>query len=226
MQSAAAKSFPSLVPPDGWAVVESGIYRATSLAQTHVSFLKLTGVRTVVNLSTAQLRLAGSLEASGIRVFQPCATQGEQRSQISDEIAKEALQFVLEPAHQPLALTHSTKEASGSLDVAALVGCLRRLQHWALTAILYEFKLFAPKAPMYDVSRQFIERFDVSLVTLPAKSPEWLMYEEEVYEEELSEPRGDDQSDRFFYQPTSYVPLASDRMPPEQRTAHVIHEED
>ena len=50
-----------------------------------------------------------------------------RRSHISDEIAKDALQFVLNPSNHPLLLTVSS---AGGLEVATLVGCLRRLQHW------------------------------------------------------------------------------------------------
>lgn len=137
-------------------------------------------------MAVSNLRQANVMETGGIRVFQPCASKTSQtsvvaRSQISDEIAKEALQFILEPSHQPLVLTVAT---SGSLEVATLVGCLRRLQHWALTAILYEFRLFSPNSPIYDVNRQFIERFDISLITLPTHPPDWLQHEQELWNEE------------------------------------------
>ena len=111
------------------------------------------------------------------------ANQEETRPQISDEIAKEALELILEPKHQPLVLTMA---APGGLEVCTLVGCLRRLQGWALTAVLYEFKIYAPTAPMYDVHRQFVERFDVSIVTLPQNPPDWLSYELALLEEEIA----------------------------------------
>jgi hypothetical protein len=129
-----ASNLTALTPPDGWACVESGIYRANALSQANVSFFRLTGVRTVVNMSTVNLRLANSLSSAGMTVFQPCVSsarddtespEDDTRSQISDEIAKECLQYLLESSHHPLVLTAPN---SGGLEVATLVGCLRRLQ--------------------------------------------------------------------------------------------------
>jgi hypothetical protein len=123
-----------LSPPDGWACVESGIYRANFVSSTNVNFLRLAGIRTVVNMSTVNLRLGTVLVAAGIHVFQPCVSaarddtespEDDTRSQISDEIAKECLQYLLDKSHHPLVLT---APSSGGLEVATLVGCLRRLQ--------------------------------------------------------------------------------------------------
>jgi len=181
-----------LAPPDGWAVVEPQIYRAASIAQPHLPFLKLAGIRTVVNMSTTTLSLAAACVACGMQVYQPCATvvardqsQDDQRSPVSDEIAKDALEFILSEDHHPLVLTGPYRGSSG-LEVAALVGCLRRVQRWALSSILSEFRLFVPSAPIYDVSRQFVERFDVSLVTLPSRPPAWLQSEQDLWFEECS----------------------------------------
>ena len=55
---------------------------------------------------------------------------------------------------------------SGIFQTAPLVGCLRRVQNWGLTAILDEYRAFAgPKGRI--AHEQYIEFFDVDLVTLP-----------------------------------------------------------
>lgn len=54
---------------------------------------------------------------------------------------------------------------SGIFQTAPLVGCLRRVQNWSLTAILDEYRAFAGKARL--THEQYIEFFDVDLVTLP-----------------------------------------------------------
>jgi len=140
---------------------------------------------------------------------------------ISDEIIKESLQLLLDPSHQPLVLTVATT-GSGTLEVATLVGCLRRMQHWALTAILYEFRLFTPTSSIYDVNRQFIEKFDITLVTLPKEIPEWLQHEQELWMEEIGHDSEDEEEegenneeedrDRFRYYSTTRVPLTSSKM--------------
>jgi hypothetical protein len=128
--------------------------------------------------------------------------------------------------------------------------CLLK-QNWALTAILLEFRLFAPNTPLYDVNRVFIERFDVSLVTFPDDLPEWLAFELEMEEEELregarrqsssgtslschekdefeEERRGtkEEQEDMFFYYTSGRVPLASRHVAKEQLLMKVLNEDD
>ena len=204
-----------LCPPDGWAAVEGGsIFRCASISKADLTFLRLTGIRCVVNMSTHPLALAA---ANGMIVFQPCAgldhaSNEDQRSQFSDEIAKDALEMILNKELYPLVLTGS--RSSSGLEVAALVGCLRRVQNWALTSILFEFRLFAPSAPVYDVNRQFLERFDTSLVSIPRDPPSWLDQEFGVDEEfECDDGRdGDGDEDRFQYYSKGHVPLLSDKI--------------
>lgn len=179
-------------------------------------------------MAVSNLRVASTLETGGIQVFQPCAskklqnqhqhsqhqqTQVVARSHISDEIVKEVLQFILETKNQPLVLTVSIV---GSLEVSCLIGCLRRVQHWALTSILYEFRLFSPNSSIYDVNRQFIEKFDISLVTFPQEIPNWLKHEIELWKEEtnhITQDNGhEDDDDRFYYYSTGRVPLTSNRI--------------
>ena len=66
---------------------------------------------------------------------------------------------------------------SGIFQTAPLVGCLRRVQNWSLTAILDEYRAFAgPKGRL--THEQYIEFFDVDLVTLPAEDgqlPAWFI---------------------------------------------------
>lgn len=81
-----------------------------------------------------------------------------------------------------------------------MIGCLRKLQHWSLTSILSEVKLFknfnkkkkyilyAGKKSRYS-NEQCIELFDVDLVTLPPKKylPEWFSLQEQMFKEEIEE---------------------------------------
>ena len=66
---------------------------------------------------------------------------------------------------------------SGIFQTAPLVGCLRRVQNWGLTAILDEYRAFAgPRGRI--AHEQYIEFFDVDLVTLPAEEgrlPAWFI---------------------------------------------------
>lgn len=64
---------------------------------------------------------------------------------------------------------------SGIFQTAPLVGCLRRVQNWSLTAILDEYRAFAgPKGRL--THEQYIEFFDVDLVTLEeGRLPAWFI---------------------------------------------------
>jgi hypothetical protein len=219
-------------PPEGWAIVELSIYRATTITNSHIPFLKLKGCNTVVNLASQSFHgsLVNAIEAAGMGLYQPCVSQAnlpaastDNRSQISDEIVKDVLEFVLEPSFQPLVLTGS--RASNGVEVAALVGCLRRVQTWAFTAILLEYRLFAPTSAHNDVNRQFIERFDVSLVHLPDDPPEWLGHQQALLQAELVPPSASEE-DRFCYHSRGYVPLASDYVSADQIAMKLKDEDD
>jgi len=72
------------------------------------------------------------------------------------------------------------------------VGCLRRLQYWNLTSILEEMRAFGSS---HFSNEQFIELFDIDLITLPKHLPDWfisqqlLMNEEKRHHPTFSQPQ-------------------------------------
>jgi len=213
-------------------VVETSIYRATVITNAHIPFLKLRGCNTVVNLASQSYHgsLVNAIEAAGMGLYQPCisssnlsAASSDYRSQISDEIVKDALEFILEPSFQPLVLTGS--RTSNGIELAVLVGCMRRVENWALTAILNEYRLYAPATTYNDVSRQFIERFDVSLVHIPDDPPEWLGFQQSLFQAE-QEPPDSSEEDRFCYSSQDYVPLTSPHVSADQIAMKLKDEDD
>eukprot|EP00039_Didymoeca_costata_P012022 m.172075 g.172075 ORF g.172075 m.172075 type:complete len:179 (-) comp15360_c0_seq21:806-1342(-) len=77
----------------------------------------------------------------------------------SDKIA-DALSVILNKNTHPI-LLHCNK---GKHRTGCLVGCLRKLQNWCHSSICDEYRRFAaPKARALD--QQFIELFDISLLT-------------------------------------------------------------
>ena len=95
------------------------------------------------------------------------------------ELIKEAMRVVLDRAHHPLLVV----SASGTHQVGALVGCLRRLQRWTLAATLAEYRLYAAPSPRLAVE-QFIELWDCDLLTLPADVPSWFARQLEMLEDD------------------------------------------
>lgn len=53
-----------------------------------------------------------------------------------------------------------------------VIGCLRRLQNWNLNSVVNEYRSFAGPKTRY-VNEQFIELFDIDLVTIPRDPPQW-----------------------------------------------------
>ena len=95
-----------------------------------------------------------------------------------DELVKEALEIVLDARRHPVLVVCS----SGAHQTGAVVGCLRRLQQWNLVAILAEYRRFAGDKRRFR-NEQFVELFDVDLLTLPEALPSWFPREEQVFDD-------------------------------------------
>ena len=213
-ESSAAAQAGAFVPPDKFGAIEPGVFRSAFPTPSSFAHLRLLGLRTVVNLSQEALTrgAAAFLAASdvmlvdvGLRVW-----THPKCEPISHELIKEAMHFVLDSAYHPLLVV----SASGTHQVGALVGCLRRLQQWSLASTLDEYRCYASPSPRLGVE-QFIELWDNDLLTLPSKLPLWFEQqqlllaedrerwqrlqlelqreEEEEEEEEVEEEEGEEQ---------------------------------
>ena len=85
---------------------------------------------------------------------------------ITQELIKEALQYVLDESRHPLLLMSS----SGTHQVGVLVGCLRRQQGWNLASILDEYRSFASPSARLNCE-QFIELWDTVPLRLVDSRP-------------------------------------------------------
>jgi len=72
---------------------------------------------------------------------------------------------------------------SGIHETGTFVGCLRRLQGWSFSSILAEYHSYASSRARH-MNEQFIELFDLDLVTLPANLPEWFIDQQRMFREE------------------------------------------
>ncbi|KAL1525714.1 hypothetical protein AB1Y20_020558 [Prymnesium parvum] len=84
--------------------------------------------------------------------------------------------------HHPVLIMSS----SGSHQVGTVIGCLRRLQQWSLTAILSEYRAFAAPTPRLWCEH-FIEQFDVDLISLPPQVPLWFEVQQQMLMAEQAE---------------------------------------
>jgi hypothetical protein len=167
-------------PPERFGLIETGVYRSAFPSPENFGHLRLLRLRTVVNLSQEALTRAATsflmsdqgilLVDVGLQVW----THAKCES-ISDELIKEAMRYVLDPSYHPLLIV----SASGSHQVGALVGCLRRLQQWTLSSALDEYRAYSAPSARLSVE-QFIELWDCDLLTLPSSLPLWFESQQQL----------------------------------------------
>ena len=170
-----------------YGIIEPAVFRSAFPTPDTFAHVRMLALRTVVNLSQEALtRAAAAFLAEqnvqvadvGLQVWTHPACEP-----ISHELIKEALRYVLDKAHHPLLVV----SASGTHQVGALVGCLRRMQGWTLSSTLEEYRHYAaPSARL--ATEHFIELWDCDLLTLPSRKrlPRWfvLRQQQERQEEE------------------------------------------
>lgn len=58
-------------------------------------------------------------------------------------------------------------------QTGTVLGCLRRLQGWSLSAIIDEYRHHAGRVKTRFWNEQYIELFDTDLVAIPTKPAPW-----------------------------------------------------
>ncbi|ORY99063.1 protein-tyrosine phosphatase [Syncephalastrum racemosum] len=178
-----------LTPPEQFGNVEPGIYRSDMLQPLHFPFIKQFGFKTVIMLSpempnrvTFNLMEEGGmkLEHLGMATWKP--TQPSTWRPVSEELIKEGLELILNRDTHPVLIMCT----SGIHETGTLVGCLRKLERWNFSSIITEYRAYAGTRARY-VNEQFIELFDLDLVTLPANLPSWLIDQQNLLAEEEEE---------------------------------------
>mmetsp|Transcript_7436 Transcript_7436/g.12582 ORF Transcript_7436/g.12582 Transcript_7436/m.12582 type:complete len:225 (-) Transcript_7436:71-745(-) len=171
-------------PPDKFGLVESQVYRSAFPTPASFEYLRLLGVRTVLNLSQElPMRavishfeeIGAELKNIGLNVWTHprCPT-------ISQELVKMALELLLDRTCHPLLVISS----SGTHEVGTLVGCLRRIQQWNLVSIFDEYRSYAAPSPRL-FCEQFIEMWDTDLLQLPRKLPLWFEAQQQMLADDL-----------------------------------------
>ncbi|KOS14285.1 tyrosine phosphatase family protein [Malassezia pachydermatis] len=151
-----------LIPPPNFGMVEESLYRSGQPDQLNFPFLEKLGLKSVIWLAPEEPEV-------GFQHF--CSDQNIEMHHlgvlystnawdpITEEIVLQALHLLVQPATYPcLVMCNLGRHRTGTV-----IGCLRKLQHWNLSAILEEYRRYAgPKVRM--MNEQFIELFDEELV--------------------------------------------------------------
>ncbi|KAG2226015.1 hypothetical protein INT45_002481 [Circinella minor] len=178
-----------LTPPEQFGIVEPGIYRSDMLQPLHFPFIKHINFKTVVMLSpeipnrvTSNLMEEGGMKLVhlGMATWKP--TQPSTWRPVSEELIKEGLELILNSDTHPVLIMCT----SGIHETGTLVGCLRKLEGWNFSSIITEYRAYAGTKARY-VNEQFIELFDLDLVTLPVSLPNWLIDQQDMLAEEQAE---------------------------------------
>ncbi|KAL6060379.1 Tyrosine-protein phosphatase OCA1 [Balamuthia mandrillaris] len=192
---------PTLCPPANFGIVEPNVYRSNALYPINFPFIRQLKLKTVVSLSPDLPNKAVSTFFSdngitlihlGLKTLDTKYKKGASTNKpISEELIKEALEVVLDAGSHPIMIMCS----SGIHQTGTLVGCFRRLQNWNLTPILQEYRTFSGSSTRF-ANEQFIELFDVDLVTLPENLPWWFVEQQRMMEEEMAEEEQQQEQER------------------------------
>ncbi|SGY66566.1 BQ5605_C004g02686 [Microbotryum silenes-dioicae] len=148
-----------LLPPENFAMVSSLIYRSSFPKRKNFPFLRSLRLKSVLTLILEEYpeQNLEFLEQEGIKFYQfGIPGNKEPFVQIPDEKIAAALAVILDVRNHPM-LIHCNK---GKHRTGCLVGCLRKVQQWSLTAIFDEYRRYSyPKSRSMD--QQFIEGFDL-----------------------------------------------------------------
>ncbi|KAI8082021.1 tyrosine phosphatase family-domain-containing protein [Thamnidium elegans] len=183
-------------PPEQFGIVEPGIYRSDMLQQPHFTYLKQFGFKTLVMLSpelpnrvTSNFIEEGNIKLVhvGMATWKP--TQPSTWRPVSEELIKEGLELILDVDTHPILIMCT----SGIHETGTLVGCLRKLEGWNFSSIVTEYRSYAGTKARY-VNEQFIELFDLDLVTLPLQLPNWFIDQQKMLADEEEELRRERQT--------------------------------
>ena len=181
---------PRVSPPVAFGIVEPRVYRSNVPTDASFEFLQGLGLKNALIMSPElpTRRLRSFFESNGVGVrhlgLEAWRPQDDDPDPLSAELLKEALEFVLDGGTHPLLILCS----SGLHATGVLVGCLRRLQRWNLTSIFQEYQSFAAEKSRRS-NTQFIESFDLDLVTLPPSLPQWFAEQQQMEMEDEAELR-------------------------------------
>ncbi|ORY89053.1 protein-tyrosine phosphatase [Leucosporidium creatinivorum] len=157
-------------PPPHFSLIHPHLYRTSTFTSLHLPFLRPLQLRTVLSLgpelpSRALQSYFDNEEGKGVRFVHLGAGRGREMGDwrpVREELIKEALEFVLEKRNMPCLVM----DQSGIHETGILVGCLRKLERWTLSAVLAEYASLAGSRTRGS-NEQFIELFDTDLVVIP-----------------------------------------------------------
>lgn len=155
----------SFIPPPNFGYVEPSLYRCAVPNELNFSFLQTLHLKTVIYLSldAPSVVFLEFLKEQNIELKQINGSENTILNQrVSEQLVIDALHSILNPNAYPILVMCNL----GRHRTGTVIGCLRRLQKWSLSAIFDEFRRFtsSKSSPQHE---QFIELFDTELIEIP-----------------------------------------------------------
>lgn len=153
-------------------MIEDDLYRSGLPNELNFPFLEKLGLRTVVYLAPEEphQKFLNFVDDQEINLEQLGAVVGVS-DPVSEEVVLEAFELILNPNNYPLMIMCNL----GRHRTGTIVGCLRKLQRWSLTAIFEEYRRYTG-SKVRVLNEQFIELFDTDLVRVPPNHPSWVFH--------------------------------------------------
>nr|XP_019013672.1 tyrosine phosphatase [Kwoniella pini CBS 10737]OCF52453.1 tyrosine phosphatase [Kwoniella pini CBS 10737] len=163
-----------IVPPMNFGLVEDGFYRSAQPSELNFSFLEKLNLKTIIWVGAEEPSeiLLSFLDSQGIKLHN-LAPQVSILFPIDhlpplppppEPLIIQSLTLLLRPSTFPtLVCCNMGRHRTGTV-----VGCYRKLQRWALSSILEEYRRYAGMK-VRILNEQFIELFDTDLVSITAE---------------------------------------------------------
>ncbi|KDE04360.1 hypothetical protein MVLG_05239 [Microbotryum lychnidis-dioicae p1A1 Lamole] len=156
-------------PPPSFALVSPFLYRSSVPTSSHLPYLVPLHLKTLLSLGPElpSKALQQWCELQNVRLVhlgrkRDVVGEASTWKPVQEELVKEGLQVLLSRENAPCLVV----DPSGVHEVGILIGCLRKLQRWTLSAIFAEYASLAGSQSR-DIEEQFIELFDTDLVVIP-----------------------------------------------------------
>lgn len=146
--------------PEGYGVIEDGVYRCHSVEPTNAESIRTLRLRVIVLISADRpskfLRtFAHENEIELVHLaLQPWRSTLDWNL-LGRDILQDALTYVLDRRNYPMLLVDGTN---------AFAGVLRKIQHWNYAAIVSEYRAYAGTRTHY-MTEIFLEMLEVSLLS-------------------------------------------------------------
>lgn len=163
----------SLIPPTNFGPIEENMYRSGMVNELNFPFLEQLELKSVVYLASDEPsdKLADFIDDQGIFLHHLSTDDNDMTVKpISEQTVLLAMNVLLDISLHPVLVMCS----HGRHRTGTVIGCLRKLQRWSLSAIFEEYDRHADGRGRL-ANEQFIELFDTDLINVPTEhQPPWL----------------------------------------------------